>query len=111
MISINKPITISRFVTETIIATSKDFTKVVKDKEKQVIEVEIRYIDVNGNEISRESYRIVGELYDLVMSQSPDFAEGKPADDFRDNDLWYIIDKIEEDKDTIVQYPLPLLIK
>lgn len=56
------------------------------------VSVHVKYYDDNNNELSNENYDIVGERYEMLMSESPPFAPGKPANEFRREDLWYFVD-------------------
>lgn len=61
-----------------------------------MIAVTINLKNKNGDVVKTESYEIIGEHYDLLMSESPGFADGKPANEYRESDLWYIIDMLRE---------------
>lgn len=75
-------------VTESILSISED-----KDKKQIVIITDL--IGADGVKIKDELYCISGSNYDLLMSANPTFAPNKPMNEYRENDLWYIIDLIK----------------
>ncbi|MBZ9536274.1 hypothetical protein KGR20_19040 [Cytobacillus oceanisediminis] len=91
MINVNIDIALTKQETYYVKAVSSQFGYVNRSNELRMIACEVIYFDINGGEISRESYTISGEYFDLLMSESPDFAPGKPLNDYRENDLWYVI--------------------
>lgn len=54
----------------------------------------IDFQDSNGQVLHMETIQIDGEMLTLLMSEGPEFAPGKPAGDFRKDDLWHVIDLI-----------------
>lgn len=54
------------------------------------------FYDEQGAMIEQKSCIIQDSLYELIMSDSPDFAPGKPENEYRESDLWYIIDMLDE---------------
>jgi hypothetical protein len=65
---------------------------------QKAIEVTIHCIGEDGGLVAAEVVSIRSEMYDLLMSESPAFAPGKPANNYRDNDLWYVIDLVRDTK-------------
>ncbi|MDF2791150.1 MAG: CampHawk [Neobacillus sp.] len=94
MREVNKNIIIKQVVENTILATEESILIINENKGQKYIYVETAYIDQNGDQISTTNNKITGDLYDLLMSQSPDFAPNKPLNEYREVDLWYIIDQI-----------------
>ena len=84
---------------ETIYLTGEEITVINEYKELGTISIVVSYKTSDGITISKDDYQISGEDYDLLMSQSPDFAPGKPENEYREVDLWFIIDLIREQKD------------
>ncbi|MER2057237.1 MAG: hypothetical protein ABTA16_00355 [Niallia sp.] len=88
---INKP-TLINFTNEDIISEVKNY------EEKRIVVV-TKYL--NDLESSDGTTTIIeGEYYDLLMSQSSEFTEGKPLNDYREHDLWYVIDLKRNEQQT-----------
>jgi hypothetical protein len=79
-------------------ATQEVFSKINEDKDLKSVWVEVSYCKDDETALSRDTYNIYGENYDLLMSQSPSFAPNKPLNEYREVDLWYIIDKIRNEQ-------------
>ena len=77
-----------------IVATKEELIYIGENKELGIVECTIHYKDVDGNVIGNEFVEITGEKYGLLMSASPSFAPSKPENEYREEDLWYIIDLI-----------------
>lgn len=75
-------------------ATREDIVVKNTNKEMKLIYVEVSFTKEDGTELNRDKLTITGENYDLLMSESPEFAPNKPINDFREEDLFYIIDKM-----------------
>nr|WP_156736281.1 hypothetical protein [Mycobacterium sp. E3298] len=78
-------------VETTITAEHEEITAILEDKTVRKVSVMILYTRGDGSEIETKTYDIVGGNYGLLMSESPDFAPGKPLNEYREDDLWYII--------------------
>ncbi|EOR24973.1 hypothetical protein A499_06475 [Niallia nealsonii AAU1] len=78
-------------------AVSKDLLSYTVYKENKYVEADVGYYDVNNQQIGSIKFLVNNDRYELLMSESPEFAPGKPADDFREDDLLYIIDLIENE--------------
>jgi hypothetical protein len=65
-----------------------------------VIRVQIGRVDERGQFIvpqTFETYEIRGKQFDaLIGPASPDWAPGKPEGTYRNEDLWYQVDRIRE---------------
>lgn len=79
-------------VTMDVSSTEKEIVFYSEDKVERCVFVRVSYYDENGKSLSTERYNITEENYDLLVSESPEFAPGKPANEYRENDLWYVID-------------------
>ncbi|MEM5592712.1 hypothetical protein AAHH67_15085 [Niallia circulans] len=102
MRSINKEIKLTKQIIVTDIAINEDFRTILKDKYNKVVTVEVVTQNKDGVVVTEnEYYDITGDNYDLLMSESPDFAPNKPVNDFREEDLWFIIDRIRAEKSLI----------
>lgn len=98
MRTINKTYTINKVVTETVTAVREDIVTYSVDREQKFVYVKTSCKDVDNNEVDSQELKIIGENYDLLMSESPDFAQGKPENDFRECDLFYVIDKVRSEQ-------------
>ena len=68
---------------------------IYENKEIQVINVYLRYLDAENSIISEvRRVDIEKENYELLMSERPSFAPGKPANEYRECDLFYFVDLI-----------------
>jgi hypothetical protein len=79
-------------------ATQEVFSKINEDKDLKSVWVEVSYCKDDETALSRDTYNITDDNYDLLMSQSPEFAPDKPANEYREVDLWYIIDLIRSEQ-------------
>lgn len=75
-------------------ASIEEITLINENKSLEEIEVMVKYKDISGNVIGNDRYYIKEDNYTLIMSQSPNFAPNKPINEYREIDLWYIIDLI-----------------
>lgn len=91
MREVNMEITISK--PTAVNFTKEDILLRIIDPVNKRVTVTTQYYN---EEESSDQYTVVidGENYELLMSESPEFALGKPANDFRIEDLWYMIDKV-----------------
>ncbi|PFB95158.1 hypothetical protein CN296_20925 [Bacillus cereus] len=80
-------------------AVNEEFTMIAENKNMKKIEVSIEYKDVNDIVIGNETHMIMDGKYDLLMSDSSQFAPDKRLNEYRESDLWYIIDQIREEYD------------
>lgn len=61
-----------------------------------LVRVLVGTVDADGEFIipqNFQSYEISGEDLKELMSESPEWAEGKPAGTYRNEDLWVFIDR------------------
>ena len=75
-------------------AVSEEITAIKELKPSKYVEVTTDFKDSTGAVIHTDTTIIRDEKYDLLMSESPPFAPGKPALEYREVDLWHIIDMI-----------------
>lgn len=90
------------YVSKEVVSTSEKITKIEEDKNTEIIKIEVAYSDDNGEVIATNGFIINGEKYELLMSESPEFAPGKPKNEYREEDIWYIIDKIQEEENATI---------
>ena len=82
--------------------TNEEVLTEIKNRTLKYIEVEIAQYDSDLYEVAKQRYTIDGDKYELLMSESPDFAPGKPKNDYREDDLFYIIDLIREERKALL---------
>lgn len=80
-------------VTNTII--KEELINISENKIDKTIELTINKYDDSDCIAGVEYVNIVGDNYDLLMSANPTFAPNKPENEYREEDLWYIIDVIK----------------
>lgn len=56
------------------------------------MDVTISYLSDTGRELDTKRVLIQGTYYDALMSEFPEFSPTKPAHEYREVDLWFIID-------------------
>lgn len=78
---------------------SEEFTAITDMKNVRTVRARSEYKNSSGEVIGTEEYEISGTWYDLLMSESPEFAPGKPANEYRETDLWHIIELIHTEND------------
>lgn len=92
MVESNKVFLMSRSVHVEVQAAFREFRSIKELKDEQSVIVEVVYLDSDQKPISIETQSIDGQYYELLMSESPDFATGKPANEYREADIWHVID-------------------
>jgi hypothetical protein len=85
-------VTITEEVQNKYTATTEEMSTILEDKINKFITVEVIQRDVNKKLLRSLKYTIIGDNYDLIMSVSPSFAPNKLENEYRECDLWYIID-------------------
>lgn len=91
MRAINKEFLQTKVVTSNVIANNESINYISENKTDKVISLEVVY-KRDEEIVSSEFYQINDNMYDLLMSESPPFAVGKPKNEYREIDLWHIID-------------------
>lgn len=94
MRSSDKVLTIEQYqLTEVQLPVStEEFIEIRENKLSRQIDVLIAYKDDDGDIIKQEQKTINGTFYELLMSEYPNFALNKPLNEYREQDLWYVID-------------------
>lgn len=87
VINIKETVTVSKIVEQ------ESIIKISENKLKRTIDVTL-HVKCEGDYEFDDSYLIDGEYYNMLMSESPTFARNKPANEYREQDLLYIIDLI-----------------
>lgn len=96
MRDVSIPVIITKEVQAEVVATKEEILRINENKINANIEVEVALKTDNDEVLQVMTYYIVNDKYELLMSESPEFAEGKPANEYREIDLWYIIDLIRK---------------
>ncbi|GMG71829.1 hypothetical protein ICR95_20955 [Priestia megaterium] len=94
MRGINKDFTISVSTEIVKTATEESFSLIIENKESKFVNVEVVFKTSDGEILDRQAYQINDEKYDLLMADCPDFSPNKPSNEYREADLWYMIDLI-----------------
>ena len=79
------------------VAVKEEIVSICEYRQDGSIGVSIAKYDDSNNNIANEHYAIRGDNYKILISANPRFAPQKPADTYREDDLWYIIDKIRNE--------------
>lgn len=93
----NKDLFVVKSLTVKVPAETEHLISISEYKESHTVVAVVQYRDSSGADIGQRKWYITGDHYTLLTSESPDFAPGKPANEYREIDLWYIIDKLEEE--------------
>ncbi|OCT12636.1 hypothetical protein A8709_33030 [Paenibacillus pectinilyticus] len=79
-------------------AVTEEMSRINETKILKNVEVTITYKDQSGFILKNEQFLISGDNYDLLMTENPDFAPGKPANEYREADLWHVIDLLRNEQ-------------
>lgn len=85
---------LSKAITVTDQATSENIVSIYERKRAGDILVGVEYINAAGDVIKEGTYEIRGDKYELLMSANPPFAPNKLRNEYREEDIWYVIDQI-----------------
>ncbi|MEK4328907.1 hypothetical protein MKX70_24010 [Paenibacillus sp. FSL R7-0312] len=96
MRSSNRYVTLTESVKKQVEVSTEEFYVINENKGSRIVDVTIALKSADGTVLTHEYYQVRGQHYDLLMSESPDFAPGKPPNEYREADLWHIIDLIRE---------------
>ncbi|WP_312093805.1 hypothetical protein [Niallia sp.] len=94
---------IPKTVMENKLAVKEELNSICEYKDQKSVSIDVYYRDSNDKVIGTQSYAITGEKYDLLMSESPDFAVGKLQNEYRESDIWYVIDLIRKEQESILE--------
>ena len=78
----------------TIEVVKEEIVSICEYKQDKFVAVTVAKYDSDNNNVAVENYVIKGDNYDLLMSANPSFAPQKPANEYREADLWYVIDQV-----------------
>lgn len=91
-----REIKFNQVVVQTKNADKEDLIVINEDKQDRRIKVTVGYFDSSDNLLEKEDVVLTGEYYDLLMTDSPSFAPGKPLNEYREIDLWHVIDLMKQ---------------
>lgn len=94
MRTVNKEITKTRANTYSVTATTEKIISINENKSSKLVHVLTQYEDSDGNVLSQNNVVITGDDYDLLMQAGPDYAPQKPLNEYRETDLFHLIDLI-----------------
>lgn len=85
-------------ITETVevekTVTQEKITAIFTRPDSKEIEVTLGLLDEGGAEIAKKFISIASQDYDLLFSDDPFFETGKSSGNYRESDLWKVIDKV-----------------
>lgn len=68
--------------------------------------VKVNYLDESSTPFLSEEITIKEDRYDYLMGTSPSFPNGKSPNEFREDDLWHVIDTMRDsDSEDIIKEP------
>lgn len=74
---------------------NEEFVSIYENKSLAEIVVSINQFNSNGEISAVKELKINGDNYTMLMSEKPEFAPNKPANEYREEDLWYVVDLID----------------
>jgi len=89
-ISITKSFTTTTETTTTVTATAVDILSIFDDVGTSTVQV-VCHFTLSDSTTMVKTYLIAGSYFTLLMSAAPSWAIGKPANDYRKEDIWWII--------------------
>ena len=91
-----RTVEVSKTIPVKVTIVKEDIKSISENKAMKQIDVVVAAYDENNNLIQENLVIIVADKYDLLMSANPNFAPNKPENEYRENDLWYIIDLLSQ---------------
>lgn len=98
MREILKTVMVIEEVQNSYTATSEELDAILENKTNKYITVTVNQRDLNGRILIVYKYTIDGDRYTQIMSDRPAFAPDKPTNEYREVDLWYMIDQIRTEQ-------------
>lgn len=80
--------------------TNETFMNINENKYEKQILVTISQNNDRNEVLNTICYCIKDDYYTLLMSEHPNFAPNKPRNEYREDDIWYIIDLIRNESVT-----------
>jgi len=96
--NILKTVLVTEQVQNEYTATSEEFSTILENKSNQYIAVTVNQKDLNNRVLLSYKYTIDGDKYAQIMSANPPFAPEKPANEYRESDLWHMVDLIRTEQ-------------
>jgi hypothetical protein len=93
---VNYQVTCDKIVATTVDAVSERIANIYEDKLSKNITVTVQSLDIEGAVVKEEQKHIVADAYNMLMAANPDFAPGKPANEYRESDIFYILDNYDD---------------
>lgn len=93
-----KIIKIPKTILEEVEIINEELAFIAENKEHRQITVKVSLLDNRGEIRGAEDYEVSGDYYSLLMSANPEFAPNKLANEYRESDIWYIIDLINSNR-------------
>lgn len=90
----NREIYFNKMIIVSELIKSETIVSIFENKKAETVEVVVDCYNEKNEFIKDEQYLIKGEKYDLLMSANPDFAPNKLENEYREADLWHIIELI-----------------
>lgn len=94
MRTVNREITLQKIVPATETIVIEDFDSIVENKVEKYVCAKVISKNTEGKVLETTSYMITGDNYMLLMLGNPSYAPGKPENEYRETDLWHVIDLI-----------------
>lgn len=89
---IDEEVSVQQLATVVKAAVSEEIQSIYEHKVDKFVNVTTILRDAEGAPVRTRVHEIVGSFYDMLMSGLPDYAPGKPAHEYRESDLWHVID-------------------
>jgi hypothetical protein len=90
--SVNYQVTCEKLMPVTVDVVIERIANIYEDKLSSNITVTIQSLDSEGAVVSEKQKCIVAEAYNILLSANPDFAPGKPENEYREADIFYVLD-------------------
>lgn len=95
MRDVKKIIEVVKYTRTEEIAVKEEISSIFNDVEKSTLKVELSFLNDKGEKIDRKEILVERENYNLLLSDDPIFETGKQVGSYREDDLWKIIDRVE----------------
>ncbi|ASS66542.1 hypothetical protein [Paenibacillus sp. RUD330] len=75
------------------------FTIIYENKDTQTVDVTVGFFDENEVNVGGKRYVITGNYYALLMAANPPYSPNKQKNEYREADLFYIIDLMDSEEE------------
>lgn len=93
---------VSKKVEMLVEATREAFLIISENKVLKEIFLTIGIYDAAGGLLRKDQYLISGKHWDVLMASSPPEFLSKPENEYRESDLWHIVDLIRQTTGRII---------